>query len=81
VDTQISQSVTLIEDVGDLAKEHQLMEDTSIGVPREVDLPIEVDPVLHPGYRMQQQYTEDDVSMQGHRVRSDSSQRHAEIYS
>jgi hypothetical protein len=34
--------VTLLEDVGDLAEEHQLMEDTSIGVPREVDLHVEV---------------------------------------
>ena len=36
-------SVTLIEDVGDLAEEHPLMEVTSIGVPRAVDLHVEVD--------------------------------------
>jgi hypothetical protein len=35
VDTQMYQSVTLIEDVGDLAEEHQLMEDTSICVSEE----------------------------------------------
>jgi hypothetical protein len=56
VDTQIYQSVTLIEDVGDLVEGYQLMEDTSIGVPREVDLSVEVDLILHPGSRMQQQH-------------------------
>jgi hypothetical protein len=43
------QSVTLIEDVGDLAEEHQLMKDISICVPRAVDLHVEVDPVACPG--------------------------------
>jgi hypothetical protein len=38
VDTQICPSVTWLEDVGGLAEEHQLMEDTSICVPRVVDL-------------------------------------------
>jgi hypothetical protein len=42
VDTLMYHPVTLLEDVGDLAEEHQLMEDTSIGVPREVDLHVEV---------------------------------------
>jgi len=54
------------------------MEDTSICVPRVVDLPVEVDSVVRPGSMMQQQYTGDDMSMQGHTVMSDSSQRHAE---
>jgi hypothetical protein len=40
------QLVTLIEDVGDLAEEHQLMEDTSICVLRAVDLHVEVDPAV-----------------------------------
>jgi hypothetical protein len=56
------------------------MGDTSICVPREVDLTVEVDPVLRSGSRRQQQYVGDDVSMQGHTVRSDSAQRHSEIY-
>jgi hypothetical protein len=43
VDTMIYPSVTWIEDVGGLAEEHQLMEDTSICVPRVVDLNVEVD--------------------------------------
>jgi hypothetical protein len=49
VDTQMYQSVTLIEDVGDLAEEHQLMEDTSICVLRAVDLHVEVDPAVCSG--------------------------------
>jgi hypothetical protein len=80
VDTQMYQSVTLIEDVGDLAEEHQLMEDTSIGVPREVDLHIEVDPAVRPGSVMQHESTGDDMSMPEHTVMSDNSQRHAEMY-
>jgi hypothetical protein len=65
VDSQICPSVTWLEDVGGLAEEHQLMEDTSICVPRVVDLQVEVDPVVHPGSMMQQEYTGDDMSMQG----------------
>jgi hypothetical protein len=52
VETQIYHSVTLLGDVGDLAEEHQLMEDTFIGVLREVDLHVEVDPVAPPGSMM-----------------------------
>jgi hypothetical protein len=111
VESQIYPSVTLLEDVGGLAEEHQLMEeheeypgslmsmesydleaqelpstrifetvehshmhgdsrardsfeDTSICVPRAVDLHVEVDPVVHPGSTMQHEYTGDDMSMQ-----------------
>jgi hypothetical protein len=56
-------------------------EDTSICVPRAVDLHVEVDPVVHPGSMMQHEYTGDDMSMQEHTVVSDSSQRHIEMYS
>jgi hypothetical protein len=80
VDTQMYQSVTLIEDVGDLAEEHQLMEDTSICVPRAVDLHVEVDPAVCPGSMMQHESTGDDMSMSEHTVISDSSQVHAEMY-
>jgi hypothetical protein len=80
VDTQMYQSVTLIEDVGDLAEEHQLMEDTSICVPRAVDLHVEVDPAACPGSMIQQESTGDDMSIPEHIVVSDSSQGHAEIY-
>jgi hypothetical protein len=80
VDTQEYHSVTLLEDVDDIAEEHQLMEDTSIYVLSVVDLHIKVDPAVCPGSRMQQQYVGDDMSMQGHTVRSYSAQRHAEIY-
>jgi hypothetical protein len=81
VDTQICQSVTLPEDVGGIAEEHQLIEDTSIWVPRVVDLQVEVDPVVCPGSTVQQEYTGDDMSMSGHTTMSDSSQRHVEICS
>jgi hypothetical protein len=80
VDTQMYQSVTLIEDVGDLAEEHQLMEDTSICVLRAVDLHVEVDPAVCLGSMMQHESTRDDMSMSEHTVMSDSSQRHAEMY-
>jgi hypothetical protein len=46
-----------------------------------IDLHVEVDPVVHPGSMMQQEYTGDYMSMQEHTVVSDSSQRHAEMYS
>ena len=52
VDTQMYQLVTLIEDVDDLAKEHQLMGDTSIPVLGVVDLHVEVDLVVCPGSMM-----------------------------
>jgi hypothetical protein len=78
VDSQICPLVTWLEDVGGLAEEHRLMEDTSIWV---VDLQVEVDPVGRPGSMMQLEHTRDDMSMQGHTVMSDSSQRHAEICS
>jgi hypothetical protein len=80
VDTQMYQSVTLIEDVGDLAEEHQLMEDTSICVLRAVDLHVEVDPAVCPGSMMQHESTGDDMSMSEHTVMSDSSQVHAETH-
>jgi hypothetical protein len=48
VDTQIYHLVTLLGDVGVLAEEHQLMEGTSICVPRAVDLQVEVDPAVCP---------------------------------
>jgi hypothetical protein len=74
------QSVTLIEDVGDLAEGHQLMEDTSICVLRAVDLHVEVDPAVCPRSMMQHESTGDDMSMPKHTVISDSSLVHAEIY-
>jgi hypothetical protein len=80
VDTQMYQSVTLIEDVGDLAEEHQLMEDISICVLRAVDLHVEVDPAVCPGSMMQHESTGDDMSMSEHTVMRDSSQSHAEMY-
>jgi hypothetical protein len=78
VDTQMYQSVTLIEDVGDLAEEHQLMEDTSICVLRVVDLHVEVDPVVCLGSMMQHESTRDNMSMSDHTVMSDSSQVHVQ---
>jgi hypothetical protein len=79
-DTQRYQSVTLIEDVGDLAEEHHLMEDTSICVSRAVDLHVEVDPTVCPGSMMQHEFTGDDMSMLEHTVINDNSQVHAEVY-
>jgi hypothetical protein len=73
--------VTLVEDVGDLAKEHQLMEDTSICVPRAVDLHVEVDPTVFPGSMMQHESTRDDMSMPEHIVISDNSHVLSEMYS
>jgi hypothetical protein len=80
VDTQIYHPVTLLEDVGDLAEEHQLMEDTSICVPRAVDLHVEVDTTIRPVSMIQHESTGDNMSMSEHTVMSDSSQRHAEMY-
>jgi hypothetical protein len=56
-------------------------EDTSMSVPGLDDLHVEVDLVVHPRYMMLQEYTGDYMSMQGHTVVSDSSQRHVEVYS
>jgi hypothetical protein len=74
------QSVTLTEDVDDLAEEHQLMGDTSICVLGVVDLHREIDPAVRPGSVMQHEFAGDDRSMAKHTVMSDSSQRHAEMY-
>jgi hypothetical protein len=52
VDSQIYHLVTLLGDVDDLAQEHQLMGDTSIGVLREVDLHIDIDPAVRRGSTM-----------------------------
>jgi hypothetical protein len=62
-DAQIHHPVTLLEDVGDLAKGHELMEDTPIFAPREVDLHVKVDPVVCPGSMMQHECTRDNVSI------------------
>jgi hypothetical protein len=72
-DTQIFPLVTWLEDVGDLAEKHQLMEDTSIYVPRAVDLHIEVDPSVLLGSMIQHKSTGDDMSMLEHTMMSDSS--------
>jgi hypothetical protein len=80
VDTQMYQSVTLTEDVDDLAEEHQLMGDTSICVLGVVDLHIEIDPAIRPGSVMQHEFAGDDRSMSEHTVMRDSSQRHVEMY-
>jgi hypothetical protein len=55
-------------------------EDTSICVPALADLHNEVDPVVHPGSMLLQEYTGDYMSMQEHTVASDSSRRHVEMY-
>ena len=55
-------------------------EDTSTCVPGAVDLHVEVDPIVHPGSMMLQEYTGDYMSMQEHTMVSDSSQRHAKVY-
>jgi hypothetical protein len=67
------QSVTLTEDVDDLAEEHHSMGDTSICVLGVVDLHIEIDPVVRPGSVMQHEFARDDMSMSEHIVMSDSS--------
>jgi hypothetical protein len=41
-------------------------DDTSICVLREIDLHVEVDPVVRPRSMVQQEYTGDDTSMSGH---------------
>jgi hypothetical protein len=80
VDTQMYQSVTWLEDVGDLIEEHQLMGDTSICVLGVVDLHIVIGPAVRPRSVMQHEFAGDDRSMSKHTVISDSSQRHAEMY-
>ena len=74
------QSVTWLEDVGDLAEEHQLMGDTSICVLGVVDLLKDIDPVVRPGSVMQYEFVGDDMSMPEHTVMSDRSQRDVEVY-
>jgi hypothetical protein len=74
------QSITLIEDVDDLAEEHQSMGDTSICVLGVVDLHIEIDPTIHPGSVIQNEFAGDDMSMSEHTMMSDSSQRDVEVY-
>jgi hypothetical protein len=77
---EMYQSVTLTEDVDDLAKEHQSMGDTSICVLEVVDLHIEIDPAVRPGSVMQHEFAGDDMSILEHTVMSDSSQRDVEVY-
>jgi hypothetical protein len=79
-DTQIYHSITLLEDVGVIAEEHQLMEDTYICVPRAVDLQVEVDLAVCLGSMMHHESTRDNMSMSEHTMRSGSSQRHAKMY-
>jgi hypothetical protein len=69
--------VMLLEDVGDLGEEHQLMEDTSICVLRAVDLHVEVYPIVHRGSMMQHESMGDNMIMSKNTVRSGISQRHA----
>ena len=56
------------------------MGDTSISVLGVVDLHVEVDPATHPRSMMRHESTGNDRSMSDHRVMSDSSQRHVEMY-
>jgi hypothetical protein len=56
------------------------MEDTSIHVPRVIDLHVEVDPVVRLGSMTQHESTGDDMSMPEHTVMSVISQRHVEMY-
>jgi hypothetical protein len=74
------QLVMLIEDVDDLAEEHQLMGDTSISILGVVDLHVEVDLAAHARSMMQHDSMRDDMSMPEYIVMSDSSQRHFEMY-
>jgi hypothetical protein len=80
VDTQIYHSVTLLGDVDDLPEEHQMMDDTSICLPRAVGLHVEVGPAVCPGSMRQHESTRDDMGMSEHTVMNDSSQRHDEMY-
>jgi hypothetical protein len=80
VDTHMYHSVMLIEDVGDLAEEAPLMEDTSTCVLRAVDLHVEVDLAVCLGSMMQHEFAGDDMSMSEHTVMRDSSQSHSKMY-
>jgi hypothetical protein len=80
VDSQMYQSITLTEDVDDLAEEHQSMGDTSICVLGVVDLHIEIDLAIRPRFEIQHEFVEDDMSMPEHTVMSDSSQSDADKY-
>ena len=77
---EMYQSVTLIEDVDDLAEEHQSMGDTSICVLGVVDTHIEIDLVVRTGSMMRHEFAGDDRSMTEYTVMSDGSQRHAGMY-
>ena len=67
------QSVTLTEDVDDREEEHQLIGDTSICVLGVVDLHINIDPSIHLGSVMQDEFAGYDMSISEHTVMSDSS--------
>jgi hypothetical protein len=79
-DTQIYHSVTMLGDVDDLAEEHQMMDDTSIHVLKAVDLHVEVDPAVCPGYMMQHESAGDNMGRLENTMRSASPQRHVELY-
>jgi hypothetical protein len=70
----------MLGDVDDLAEENQMMDDTSIHVLRVVDLHVEVDPAVCPGYMMQHESAGDNMGRPENTVRSASPQRHAELY-
>jgi hypothetical protein len=70
----------LIEDVGHLAEEHQLLEYTSIFFLRAVELHVEVDPAVCLGSMMQHESMGDNMSMPEHTVISDNSQVLAKMY-
>jgi hypothetical protein len=74
------QSITLTEDVNDLAEKHQLMGDTSICVLGVVDLHINIDLAVRPGSMIHHEFAGDDMSMPKHTMMSDSSQRDVEVY-
>ena len=80
VDTQIYHSVTLLGDVDDIVGEHQMMDDTSICLPRAVGLHVEVDLAVRLGSMRQHESMGGDMGMPEHTVMSDSSQRHVEMY-
>ena len=73
VDTHIYHSVTLLGDVDDLVGEHQMMDDTSICLPRAVGLHVEVDRIVRPGSMRQHESMGGDMGMPKHTVMSDIS--------
>ena len=77
--TRIFETVEHSHEHGD-SRAQGSYEDTSICVPGMVDLHVEVDPVVHPGPIMLQEYTRDYMGMQEFTMVSDSTQRHAEVY-